>query len=174
MKLTGYNTEYFKGRCVLGSEYMHGFAYLNETIGEVLPYLNTVLGGSTFIKELPSLTLKTSGKLITLHDEYIAMNAIRYQSDAEKIFQWLQNEINQAWENRDSITPDYSSVDKPVITEILKALPKTNCKACKEATCMVFAVRVMDGVKDQDDCPEMSDENRKALKEYLSQFRLGE
>lgn len=37
--------------------------------------------------------------------------------------------------------------------DILKLLPKTNCKACHEPTCLVFAVNVFKGKKEINNCP---------------------
>jgi hypothetical protein len=35
---------------------------------------------------------------------------------------------------------------------------------------LVFAVQATQGVKNQDDCPELTDENKVKLQEYLSRF----
>jgi hypothetical protein len=35
---------------------------------------------------------------------------------------------------------------------------------------LVFAVQATQGVRDQDDCPELMDENKVKLQEYLSLF----
>jgi len=170
MLLTGYKTEFFRNKCMPGAQSIHCYAHLNEDVGEVLPYLNAVLGGASFSKEPPSVTFKANGKLITVHADKIAVNALKDETEAEKILKWLKNEINQAWQDRDSIEPNYERAQPPVMTKIIGLLPKTNCKKCNEATCMVFAVRVMEGIKDQDDCPEMDDDKRAVLKEYLSEF----
>ena len=50
---------------------------LDQDIREVLPCLNTVLGGFEYTLEPPSLKLKAHGKLITLHPRRIAINALR-------------------------------------------------------------------------------------------------
>ena len=42
--------------------------------------------------------------------------------------------INQAWENHASITPCYAGKTKPKLIEILRLLPKTNCKMCGQPT----------------------------------------
>ncbi len=174
MMLTGYRTEYFRNKCMPGAQSIHCYAHLNENVGSVLPYLNTVLGGASFSKEPPSVTFKANGKLITVHGDKIAVNALKDEAEAEKILEWLKHEINQAWQNRKSIEPTFESAEQPVMTKVLGLLPKTNCRACNEATCMVFAVRVMEGIKDQNDCPELTHENRAALEDYLSGFVFNE
>lgn len=42
--------------------------------------------------------------------------------------------------------------------DILKVLPKNNCKACHEPTCLVFAVNVFQGRKHLKDCPYIKEE----------------
>jgi len=100
----------------------------------------------------------------------IAVNALKDENEADKILQWLKREINAAWENRDSIEPSYEGAPKPKLIEILKLLPKTNCKECGEPTCMVFAARMAEGVKGPEDCPSVGAENKQRLEEYMRQF----
>ena len=172
MLLTGYSLEIFKSKCYSEAKGVHCFAHLNDDVGEVLPFLNTVLGGVVYTKEPPSLMLKNYGKLITIHPQKIAVNALSDGDEAEKIVAWLQREINETWERRAEIQPSTESMRQPVLMEVLKLLPKTNCRQCNEPTCMVFAVRVIEGSKDQNDCPPIDTKNKAALQEYLSQFRF--
>ncbi|MBU1342470.1 MAG: Fe-S cluster protein [Proteobacteria bacterium] len=170
MLLSGYTKEIFRSKCMPGARSIHCYAYLNEDVGKVIPYLNTVLGGTSFTREPPSVTFKVQGKLISVHAGKIAVNALKDENEADKILQWLQNQINITWEDRKDIKPSFESAPKPVLTRILKLLPKTNCRECNSPTCMVFAIRVMEGIKDQNDCPGLSVENKEQLQHYLSQF----
>jgi ArsR family metal-binding transcriptional regulator len=170
MLLTGYSLEIFRSKCNADAQSLHCFAHLDDDVGEVLPYLNTVLGGFTYTKEPPALTLKNSGKLITIHPRMIAVNALQDEEQAEKIIAWLQREINSTWEKRGEIEPSVEGAKQPALIEVLKLLPKTNCKECGLPTCMVFAVRVIEGVKDHTHCPSLADEKREALANYLSRF----
>ncbi len=124
------------------------------------------------MKEPPSLTLKGSGKLITIHSRKIAINALQDEEQAEKIVAWLQREINNAWENRENIEPCLDGAKQPELFEVLKLLPKTNCRECGEQTCMVFSVRVMEGAKDHNNCPALVGERKEAMENYLSNFHF--
>ena len=42
--------------------------------------------------------------------------------------------------------------------DILKLLPKSNCKDCGQPTCLAFAAAVFNGRKELGDCPHLSDE----------------
>ena len=102
----------------------------------------------------------------------IAVNALKNEAEAEKIIQWLKREINDAWEKRDEIDPSYEGLPRPLLIEILKLLPKTNCRECGDPTCMVFAARVAEGVKGAKDCPPLADENSEKLFDYIKSFNF--
>jgi len=98
-------------------------------IGSLLPCLNLSLGGFTYIKDPPSVTFRVHGKLITVYGDRIAVNAFKDEEEADKILNWLKEEINEAWEKRDQIQPSYESAPRPQRIEILKLLPRE--KGCR-------------------------------------------
>lgn len=172
MFLQSYSKEMFRPKCNPGFQSVHCVAHLDRDISEVLPYLNTVLGGSSYAASPPALTLRVHGKLITLHSRDIYVNALKDEQEAEKIIEWLKREINETWENRGDILPTYQDRPKPQMLEILRLLPKTNCGECNESTCMVFSLRVAEGVKGPEDCPGLGAEKASRLREYLDKFDL--
>lgn len=172
MLLTGWTKEISRAACRPEAQTVHCIARLHEDIGEVIPYLNAVLGGYTYVKEPPSVTFRSQGKLISVHADHIAINANRDAEEAEKILQWLQREINDAWEKRASITPSFQAAPRPQVLAILKLLPKTNCRKCGQPTCTVFAALAMEGGKGAEDCPELTPEQIKELAGYLNQFQF--
>jgi ArsR family metal-binding transcriptional regulator len=172
MLLKSYRLEIFNSKCNPGAMSVHCYARLDQDISESLPYLNAVLGGFIFVKDPPSVTFRSQGKLITVHGDKIAINALKDETEAGKIVEWLKREINEAWDKRNEIEPSYESLPRPQVLEVLKILPKTNCRQCGEPTCLVFAVAVTEGIKGADDCPPLSGEKRKRLTEYISPFNL--
>ena len=172
MLLKSYTKEIFNNECMPSAMSVQCFAHLNEDVGAALPYLNAFLGGHTYIQDPPSVTFKVQGKLITVHSKKIAINALKDEEEATKIIEWLKREINVVWENRGEIEPKYESAPIPKILEILKLLPKTNCRVCGQTTCMVFASMMAEGAKVAEDCPPLDDSNRKKLSEYMSRFRF--
>jgi len=151
-------------------ESLHCIAELEQDISAVLPYLNTHLGGFEYLKNPPALMLKSRGRLITLHSRQIAINALKDADEAEKILRWLRKEINATWEARDGIQPTFEGLPRPGILEILRQLPKTNCRKCGQPTCLVFATRLADGVQVPADCPELPKKSRQGLEDYLGGF----
>lgn len=172
MLLNGYRTEIFLPACNSRFQSLHCIAHLDEDVGRVIPYLNAVLGGDTFIKDPPSVTFNMHGKLVTVHSRMIAVNALRDEAEAHSILEWLKKEINEAWQNRETIVPKYEGAKKAHPLMIYKLLPRRNCKACGQPTCMAFAALAAAGVKGAADCAFLQGDARNKLHEYLSAFRF--
>jgi ArsR family metal-binding transcriptional regulator len=173
MLLTGYELEIFRSKCNPETKGVHCFAHLNDNVSEVLPFLNTVLGPCVFTGVPPALMFKNYGKLITIHSRMIAINALKDAEEAEKIVTWMQREINDTWKKRLEIQPSAESMKQPVLFEVFKLLPRSNCQECGLVTCMVFANRVVEGSRDHADCPTIDPKSREELKRYLSSFFFG-
>lgn len=172
MLLESYRLEIFNSECNPGAMTVHCFAHLNQDVSGALPYLNSVLGGFGYVKDPPSVTFRAQGKLITVHGHKIAINALKDEAEARKIVEWLKREINTAWEKRNEIKPSCESTPRPQLIEILKLLPKTNCRKCGEPTCMVFAAKMAEGVKGVEDCPLLDNAAQQHLGAYMSRFSL--
>lgn len=172
MLLKSYKKEIFRAKCNASFQAVHCIAKLDQDISEVLPYLNAELGGYEYLKDPPAVTFRSAGKLITVQGREIAVNALKDEVEAEKILQWLKSEINTAWERRAEIEPRFEGAPKPGVMEIFKHLPRTNCRECGEATCLVFATLVAQGIKTAQDCPPIAPDERSALDAYMSGFRL--
>lgn len=172
MLLRGYRKEYVRPECRPEAQSVHCIAHLDEDIGEVIPYLNAVLGGFQYTKDPVSVSFKVHGKLIAVHPRKIAVNALRDEEEGDKILEWLKGEINNTWDTREAIEPRFEGAPKPKVIEILRLLPKTNCRECGQPTCMVFAAQVADGGKGAEHCPPLTAEQREKLAGYLDQFQL--
>jgi ArsR family metal-binding transcriptional regulator len=150
--------------------HLRGVAHLDAEITDLLPYLNTVLRGHLFMRQPPSLTIKYRAKLITFHPRDIAINILKDEVEAEEIVRWLVGVINDTWEKTDTISPSYEVAPAPRIIDILKFLPRTNCRACGQPTCLVFATRVSAGEAPPEACPELTPEALGSLQSYLKKF----
>ena len=172
MLLESYRLEIFNNECRPSAMTVQCFAHLDQDVGACLPYLNAVLGGFEYTREPPSVTFRAQGKLITVHARKIAVNALRDEQEAQKIVAWLKNEINAAWDNRDHIEPRYEGLPRMQVIEILKLLPKTNCRQCGAPTCLVFATQVAEGAKDASNCPPLEPQQRERLSAYIGRFQM--
>ena len=173
MLLKSYTREIFRPACNPRFRSLHCIARLDQDVSRVLPYLNTVLGGFEFLNDPPTVTFLSMGRLISVHSRKIAINALKDVNEADKILKWLVKEINIAWENRSTIWPNHEGMARPNIVEILKCLPKTNCRQCKEPTCLVFACRLAEGIHLPSECPVLAGSDRCKLEKYMMSFQFG-
>lgn len=59
------------------------------------------------------------------------------------------------------------------VVEILKHLPKTNCKECGEATCMAFAAKLAKKEVELKACPPLFTREFAAKREILQNLLMG-
>jgi len=170
MLLKSFQLEIVNNHCMPGALSVNGIARLDQDVGCVIPYLNTALGGDQYVKDPPAVTFKTQGRLISVQPDRITVNAVKDREQALKIVEWIRDEINETWDRRGQITPSEKSPETPNATKILKHLPKTNCRECREPTCLVFALRLAQGAKDMDACPFLEGDSKAALARYLKGF----
>lgn len=128
--------------CLADPEKIRFIAYFDKNVSEVFPYLNTVLDGAIYNHEGKTLTIKKEGRLITLHPNKIAAGKVIDEDDAHQIISWIKEKINYCHDNKDSIEPSVDRRQKLSALDIYKLLPGTNCRRCKELTCIAFAVKL--------------------------------
>jgi ArsR family metal-binding transcriptional regulator len=170
MLLESYRINIFRPECNPRFSSLHCVAQLDQDVACALPYLNAVLGGDQYLNDPPEVMFHHHGRIIKVAAREIAVNALKDQDEAERILSWLKDEINRAWEDRESISPSCEARAKPKLINILQLLPKTNCKKCGQATCMVFAAQLVEGGRRAADCPDLDDDKRTALEDYLTRF----
>ena len=122
---------------------MNAIANLSDDISELLPYLNTVLKGGQYIEKERILIVKREGHLITFRPKEIAITKLDDEEDARAVMEDLKNIINETYQNRDHIEPDYSTPKELKASNILKIIPGTNCKKCGAPTCFAFVFKLI-------------------------------
>jgi len=146
-------------------------ADVSEEIQEVFPYLNAVLKGCIYNHPANTLTIRKDQKLITLHAVHITLAKIEDEKEAEEILSWLRDLINETYEKREQIEPNYSMAAELKALDIFKLLPGTSCKKCGELTCLAFAVKLVGRDIEIKKCDplfsEKYQEKRKVLFELL-------
>jgi ArsR family metal-binding transcriptional regulator len=157
--------------CLADPEKIRVIAEIWDEIHEVFPYLNASLKGCIYNHPALTLTIKKDGKLLTLHAHHITLAKIEDEDEAEEILKWLQTLINETFERRDQIEPNYSKGAELKALDIYKLLPGTSCKKCGELTCLAFAVKLVGQEIEVSKCiPLLLDEyqeKRRVLSELL-------
>jgi len=146
--------------CMADEKKIRLIAYLNRDITEILPYLNAVIKGASYNKGASTLTFAKERRLINLYNMKITIAKADDIIDAWHILDEIKILINKTYENRANIKPNYEEKVKVTALQIYGWLPKTNCRACGEATCLAFACRLLLGEQKLSKCAPLLTEPR--------------
>ncbi|MBC8448070.1 MAG: Fe-S cluster protein [Chloroflexi bacterium] len=157
MLIENYDLEVESVPCEPGAEEFAAIVRLQVDISPVLPYLNRTLRGAVYIANAPSLTWKKGGRNIAFWPYKIAIGHLEDRTQAENVAKGLVDLVNRTWRRREEIEPDYEMHKRPGPMEIYKLLPQTNCKACGQPTCFIFATKLMMGHVRLEDCTPLQE-----------------
>lgn len=172
MLIEEYDLEVSTPPCEPGAERFSAVARLQTDIREVLPYLNAALRGAVYNAAAPALTWKKAGHNIAFHPYQIAISNVEDRDAAIAELEGLIRLVNRAWDRRAEIEPDYEMHRRPGPLALYKLLPQTNCGACGQATCFIFATKLALGQVALDACPVVQEppyaERRAQLEDMLA------
>lgn len=143
MLLKEYQLRIVLPECNFSAQTVNAIVTLSQDIAPVLPYLNTVLQGFQYNDKEKILTVKRKGHLITFRPREIDITKLENEKEAYETMEELKQVINETYENRDQITPDFSSKKELKSSDLLKFFPGTNCKECGERTCYAFSYKLL-------------------------------
>lgn len=159
MLVKDYQLDIISPPCKPGAERWNAIAHLSDDISAVLPYLNATLRDCIYDHQSGVLTWQRGGRRIVIRPKEIAVTNLEDREDAWKVVESLVKTINETWERRADIEPDYRKRERLKALDIYKLLPGTNCKACGEPSCFAFALKVTVGEADIERCaPLFTDE----------------
>lgn len=139
--------------CNVSSEKLNALVELAADIGDLLPYLNTVLGPGDYSHAEKILTVKRGGHLITFRPRQIAVTKLDDEDEARKVAEELLRIINATDARRGEIIPMVTSRRRANAIDLFKLLPGKNCGECAEATCLAFAMKLAGGETACGGCP---------------------
>ena len=142
----------FMEPCVADPKHVRMYARMSRDISELMPYLNTVIRNATYSKEGNTLCFTKEFRLITIYPEKIALAKALNPTDAWQVLDWIKDTINETYENRDNIQPNYRRRAGVTALDIFEFLPRLNCGKCGEPTCLAFAVKLLLGEKKIEEC----------------------
>ena len=115
----------------------------NRLLDEVLPYLATLPGIIAWNPEALTLTFRRPHGFMTLYSDRIYITQVVDTADGLELFDALKEAVNAVWEKRAELTAATTKKRAPRHLDIWELLPRSNCGQCNEATCLAFAVAVI-------------------------------
>ena len=154
--------------CEPGSERWSAFAMLAGDISKALPYLNAIWTDAIYDHDAKILTKQSGGRTVAVRPEEVAVSGVVDRDDAERQAQELIAEINSIWERRDDISPSTEKRRRATAMELYRLLPRTNCKACGQATtCWTFSLQLSAGSVDLSACVSLQEPTHAQQREQL-------
>jgi ArsR family metal-binding transcriptional regulator len=167
-----YDLEVFTPPCHPETDRLSAIARPGVDLREALPYLNAILPGAVYNAAAAALLWKKDSHNVAFHADRIAVGNVPDREAAIEELENLIELVNRTWERRAEIEPSHESRRRPGMMDIYKLLPRTNCKACGEPSCFVFANKLVAGQARLPDCPVL-DEARYAEQQAALLDMLG-
>jgi ArsR family metal-binding transcriptional regulator len=153
----------FFGPCMADETRIRLIAHLGGDLREVLPYLNSTMPQACFNVGPCTLTFMDGARLVTLYPQRVTIGKADDLIDGWRTLEKIRVMVNQTWARRAALTPSYARRSRPPALEIYKRLPRTNCGACGEKTCMAFAVSLWQGTGTPSRCTPLFSGERPEL-----------
>ena len=164
-----YDLEVTSPPCDPGTERFNAIARLIVDISQVLPYLNAIWKGAIYDHGAHFLTWRMGGRAVTVQPYEIAVSNLDDREEAATVIERLVGMINRTWERRQEIEPSYQKRERLKALDVYKLLPGTNCKACGEPTCFIFANKLVAGQVAVETCtPLFTDEHQEKREQLLA------
>ncbi|NTU61867.1 MAG: hypothetical protein HGB05_00335 [Chloroflexi bacterium] len=132
----------------------------NRSLTEVLPYLATLPGTITYNPDAHTLTFRRPAGFMTLYADRVYITQVGNADEGLELLAALKDAINATWDNREQLVAVTLARRVPRPLEVWTLLPQTNCRQCGEATCMAFAVGLLQHKRSVIECPPLhADDN---------------
>ena len=141
-------------------------------ISAVFPYLNAILDDTLYDQENHILIGSENDRRYAYRSNEIRVAGVADYAQARQVAGEVVDEVNRVWQERGNITPSFAERKLPMVIDIYRILPKTNCKQCGYATCLAYADDLRNGIAQLEQCLPLSEperaENRGQILNLLS------
>jgi len=159
--------------CVADPAKIRLIAHTSGDMAKAFPYMNAEMREASYNAKGPTFTFMDQYRMISMYPQRIAVAKADDIVDGWRTLEMIRCRVNDTWARRAQIEPCDEMREKPPALEIFKRLPKTNCRACGEATCLAFAVRVWMGELPASKCLPVFQGEFGHLKDALVEICMG-
>ncbi|MEW6444150.1 MAG: (Fe-S)-binding protein [bacterium] len=168
-KEPGYSFHLVNIDCLRSSTDFNVVMDLEEPIEDLLPYLAAALPGSSFVPGTGVINLVSAGHIIGIYASQITITLVAGPEEGARLCGEYFTKIRDVRNRKEEITPVRERRPGLTLMDILRALPKTNCGSCEEATCTAFAAKVFRREAPLSACPAFT-ENRSRHEALLAKM----
>jgi ArsR family metal-binding transcriptional regulator len=141
----------------------------DATLDAALPLLNAILPNVISYHPFAGImTLRRRPGLITIYPHQVMITHVTDVEEGLVLLAAVRDLLNQTWARRDEIQPRPVGRRVPRPLDLYELLPRTNCRACGEATCMAFAFGLLEQRHQPEKCPFLADSGFAAQRQTLA------
>jgi len=163
----------FVAPCIAEEDHLRLTVQIEGDISGVFPYLNALLPHATYNPQGPTFTFMDGARLVNLFPHRAAIARAREMHDAWRTIAHLVRTINDVWSQRETIEPLFERRVQISALELFSRLPRTNCRACGELTCLAFAAKLLQGGQRIENCTPVFGGEHEHLKGALLDIASG-
>lgn len=140
----------------------------SRAIDAVLPLLNAILPNViSYNPRAAALVLRRKPGFITLTPDAVYITQVKDADEGIELLSALRDLLNETWDARETIQPRNEERRTPRPLDVWELLPRTNCRACGEATCMAFAVALVQARRTLEECAPLGQPDGSESRETL-------
>lgn len=127
----------------------------SRPLDQVLPYMATLPGVISWNPQALTLTFRRQPGFLTLSPDQVHIIRVTDLQEGLDLLKALKDAINAVWEKREELVAVTTRRRAPHHLDIWGLLPRSNCKQCGEATCLAFALALVQGYRFLEECPSL-------------------
>ena len=124
----------------------------SRSLDEVIPYLATLPSIIAYNPDQQTLTFRRQPGFLTIQREEVYITQVKDIEEGLELLAALTESINAVWKHHHELVAVTTSKRTPRPLDVWELLPRTNCRQCGEATCMAFAVGLLQQTHLLDEC----------------------
>jgi DNA-binding CsgD family transcriptional regulator/ArsR family metal-binding transcriptional regulator len=129
---------------------------LDQDVSHLFPYINATLDEALYYEKPAHVRFLLNEYRCFLYRDSAAVHFFESQAAAKDFIAGFIDFLNNVEDQKKNIKPNYDQIKPIPIIDILKILPKTNCRECGYLTCMAFAAAIMKGKASAEKCPGLA------------------
>lgn len=129
---------------------------LDQDLQHLFPYINAALDDAVYYENPEHVRFLFDGYRCFLYPNLTVAHFFESKTAAKDFIACLIDFLNDINNQKENIRPSYDQIKQVPIIDILKILPKTNCRECGYLTCMAFAAAIIKGKVAVDKCPSLA------------------
>jgi len=124
----------------------------DHPLDKVIPYLATLPGVINYNPEAYTLTFRRQPGFLTIYPDKVYITQVRDAGEGLELLAALKDAVNATWEHRAELVAATAARRAPRHLDVYTLLPQTNCKQCGEASCLAFAVLLIQQKRSLPEC----------------------